>query len=207
MRRARRILDGAWLAVRRGTIATLEGPSGSGKSTLLRVFAGLVAPDAGEVRFAGRSVLAIPPEEHRRRVSYVAQTPVMLERSIGDEVRVGPRLRRVEIDDARVRDLLARVAFDPASLDLPSRDLSGGERVRVALARALANEPEALLLDEPTAPLDPDAASRVLALVRGLARDGLGVVVVTHSVEHAEVLGGARHRCVAGRVTRIGPKP
>jgi ABC-type lipoprotein export system ATPase subunit len=99
-----------------------------------------------------------------------------------------------------------------ASVQLPEQflrreasTLSGGEKQRVALARALANESEVLLLDEPTAALDPDTGLRIVSLVRELSRAGRSVVMVTHDEGHARALGGTQYRCEAGRLTRSSP--
>ena len=200
-REGRRILDGASFDVAEGTIATIEGASGSGKSTFLRVVATLVEPDEGLIRLRGVDVRTLPPTGYRRRVGYVAQSPQMLDGTLADNVRAGPRFADRDIEDAQVNALLSRVALDVAMASRSARDLSGGERLRVALARTLANEPEVLLLDEPTAALDPQVAARILELVRSLAEAGVAIVVVTHSIDDAQALGGARWVCKSGLLT------
>jgi ABC-type multidrug transport system ATPase subunit len=202
VRSGRRLLDGASIAVAAGTIAAIQGPSGSGKSTLLRALATLIPVSAGRVLVDGVDAATIPPTALRRRVAYVPQQAPMLEGSVATNVSVGPRIAGKALAPSAISALLERVGLPAAFEERDARDLSGGERQRVALARALANEPIVLLLDEPTSALDPEAADRVLDLVRALASEGLTVVVVTHVEEHAARLDGERWRCVDGRVLR-----
>jgi putative ABC transport system ATP-binding protein len=202
VRGGRRLLDDASLAVTCGAIATIEGPSGSGKSTLLRAIATLIPVEGGRVLLDGADVATMAPTDLRRRVAYVPQQPPMLEGSVAANVAVGPRLAGRAMDPAAIAALLARVGLPAAFADRDAKSLSGGERQRLALARALANEPRVLLLDEPTSALDPEAADRVLDLVRALATEGLAIVVVTHVRAHAARLGGERWICRAGRLDR-----
>jgi ABC-type multidrug transport system ATPase subunit len=202
VREGRTLLAGADLAVNAGEIAVIEGASGSGKTTLLRAMATLGARDAGTITLDGIDAAQIPPTIFRRRVAYLPQLPPMLEGTVEDNVATGPRLAGAPITHEAIAALVVRVGLTEDILERAARDLSGGERQRVALARALANEPSFLLLDEPTSALDPTSATRVLALVRELAQQGLGVIVVTHVEEHAQRLGGTRYLCEAGRITR-----
>ncbi|MFO0617325.1 MAG: ATP-binding cassette domain-containing protein [Polyangiaceae bacterium] len=202
-----RVLDGASIELHDGEIATLTGPSGSGKSTLLRVLGLLVTPDAGSLRLRGVDARDVPPEVFRRRVGFVAQSPAMLEGTVADNLRRGPSLAKRPIDDAAVRALLDRVGLPRGFESRVARETSGGERVRVAIARALSLEPEALLLDEPTASLDRGAAARILELVEALASTGRAVLVVTHAAEDVARLGGVAWACAGGRVTRARTPP
>jgi putative ABC transport system ATP-binding protein len=179
-------------------VLTIAGPSGCGKSTLLRAVAMLVPLTSGAILFEGRPVRELGVIEHRRRVAYVPQTPRMFEGSVAENLRAGPRFRGVEIGDREVASLLERVGLDAALAARAAADLSGGERLRVALARALANEPRALLLDEPTSALDPEAARVVLDSLRALADAGVALVLVTHVEAHAARLGGVAYAMDAG---------
>jgi ABC-type iron transport system FetAB ATPase subunit len=201
VREGRTIVAGADLGVNAGEIAVVEGASGSGKTTLLRAMATLIARDAGTLVLDGIDATQIPPTIFRRRVAYLLQQPPMLEGSVADNVATGPRLAGASITPEALGALVVRVGLPEDILARSARDLSGGERQRVALARALANEPSFLLMDEPTSALDPTSATLVLALVRALAQQGLGVIVVTHVEEHAQRLDGTRYVCVAGRIT------
>jgi putative ABC transport system ATP-binding protein len=169
------------------------GPSGSGKSTLLRLLNRLDEPDEGEVRLDGSPLPSLPVRELRRRVVLVGQQPAPFPGTVDENIAYGPRLQGLAASEVarRVRDTLQKVGL-PDDLRLrPADRLSVGQQQRVCLARALALQPEALLLDEPTAPLDPASAGGILKLVRGLQQDtGLTVVYVTHRLADAQFLGG-----------------
>jgi ABC-type multidrug transport system ATPase subunit len=124
----------------------------------------------------------------------------MFPATVADNVAFGPHARGQPLPEARVAALLAQAELSSDYAAREARTLSGGERQRVALARALANAPEVLLLDEPTAALDPQTGLQIVALVRSLAKDGRAIVMVTHLPAHAEALGGERYLCEAGRV-------
>lgn len=200
MRGGRAVLDGASLSVASGETVAVEGPSGSGKSTLVRVMATLIEPDAGEVLLDGVAAHALPPAAYRVRVAYLPQQPAMFPGTVADNVAFGPAARGHALSPEAVHALLDQAELSADYAQREARALSGGERQRVALARALANAPEVLLLDEPTAALDPRTGLQIVALVRGLAQRGRTVVMVTHLAEHAEALGGRRFTCEGGRV-------
>src|SRR5437660_8310612 len=183
------VVRGASLAVGRGRLAALVGANGSGKSTLVRLLAGLLKPADGEVLFGGVPLAAIEPRVRARRVAYVPQTVSAVFPFTALEVVLtgrSPYTTRFRFESARdvevARAALAKL--DAAHLESrPVTELSGGERQLVALARALAQEPECLLLDEPSAALDLKhraALIRILSEQRG--RTGLTVVMVTHDL-------------------------
>jgi putative ABC transport system ATP-binding protein len=197
-RDGRRIVNAASVDLDDASIVTIAGPSGCGKSTFLRAVATLIPISSGEVLFEGRPVRAVGLTEYRRRVAYVPQSPRMFEGTVAANVRAGPGFHGTSLTDAKVVELVERVGLDAELATRPASELSGGERLRVALARALANEPRVLLLDEPTAALDPEAARVILDLVLTLARLGTALLAVTHVEEHAERLGGRAYRMRAG---------
>jgi tungstate transport system ATP-binding protein len=172
------IVGNLTLEVVAGAPTVLLGPNGSGKSTLLRLAMGLVRPTAGRVTWGGRPA----PDE---RLAMVFQRPVMLRRSVGANVAFALGRR----NEPRIRELLERVGL-AALAHRPARRLSGGEQQRLALARALARDPEILFLDEPTASLDPAATKAVEDIVRDVAASGVKIVMATHDIGQARRLAG-----------------
>jgi ABC-type multidrug transport system fused ATPase/permease subunit len=178
----RRVLDGAALEVTSGDVTALLAPSGAGKSTLLRACVRLVERAGGTITLDGTDIRALDARALRRRVGLVAQTPAMLPGTVADNLRY----RVDDLDDAGLRAALEAADLDASFAPREARELSGGERARVALARALTRDPEVLLLDEPTAALDRASAARIGTTLRGLAARGLGICVATHDHGFAE---------------------
>lgn len=180
-------LDAVSLQVPAGGTLALLGPSGVGKTSLLRAVAGLGGLHGGRVLVDGRDVTMVPPE--RRGVVYMHQAPSLFPHlSVIDNVAFPLEVRGVPRQAARARagDLLARVRLEPLAGRAPST-LSGGQRHRVALARALAAGPSVLLLDEPFSSLDPELRAEARAAVLDLLAGGAGpaLVMVTHDVDEA----------------------
>jgi len=169
------------LKIEPGSTAVL-GPSGSGKSTLLRLLNRLADPDEGTVRFHGDDVRSLDPLALRRSVLLVPQLPAPLPGSVADNVRYGPGLLGRSID---VAGPLRMAGLDPDYAERDAARLSVGEQQRVMLGRALALDPEVLLLDEPTAALDERAKEGV---ERTLAALPCSTVLVTHDRRQAERL-------------------
>ncbi len=194
------ILDRVSLEFAAGPPTVLIGPNGAGKTTLLRLAMGLVAPARGRVSWGGRTN-ATPA-----RRAIVFQRPVMLRRSAAGNIRYAlaaagvPRAARA----ARVGELCALVGLNGLG-DRAARKLSGGEQQRLALARALAKEPQVLFLDEPTASLDPAATKAIEDVVRAVAARGIKVVMSTHDLGEAKRLGGDIVLLHRGRVVERGP--
>lgn len=183
------MLRGLSLSIEPGATAVL-GPSGSGKSTLLRLLNRLADPDEGAVRFHGEDVRGLDPLELRRRAVLVPQLPAPLPGSVADNIRYGPALRGNSVDPLRP---LGLAGLDASYAGRDAGRLSVGEQQRVMLARALALDPEVLLLDEPTAALDDRAKSGV---EETLARLPCSTLLVTHERAQAERL--------AQRVVELG---
>ena len=186
----RRVLDGVTLAVAPGEVTALLAPSGAGKSTLLRACVRLVERAAGTITLDGTEIRELDARTLRRRVGLVAQAPAMLPGSVADNLRYGVG----ELDEAGLRSALEAADLDAGFAAREARALSGGERARVALARALTRDPEVLLLDEPTAALDQESAERIGATLRGLAGRGLGICVATHDLRFAEAWSDRQER-------------
>ena len=159
-------------------VTALAGPSGSGKSTLLRLANRLLAAQRGTISYRGADVTTIDPPALRRRLGMVFQRAAAFAGSVRDNLAVASP----ELTDQQADALLSRVGLDPALSRREASELSGGELQRMCLARALATGPEALLLDEPTAALDPGARQGLERLARELADSGMPLLWVTHDI-------------------------
>ena len=211
-----RALDEISLSIAPRAITAIIGPSGCGKSSLLRTFNRLHALSAdvrltGAVTLDGGSIFspALPVEELRQRVGMVFQRWTPFPSSIYDNVAAGPRLNRrlSHADlDAVVEQALRRAAlWDDVKdrLRHPARRLSGGEQQRLCIARALANDPEVLLLDEPCSALDPIATQRIEQVLWELRTD-VTIVIVTHQLQQAARLSEETALLVEGRLIEHG---
>ncbi len=183
-------VDGISLDVREGEVLGLLGHNGAGKTTLIRLINGLLRPDDGTIR-----VFGLDPMEHgaevRARVGVLTTYPALEEWLTPlENLRIHADVNGIpsEIAEPRMRDLLTRFTIDPLDT-APSRGLSAGQKQRVAMARALVHDPDLLLLDEPTANLDPIAAKDVRDVIRQLARErGRTVVMSTHNLAEAQAI-------------------
>ena len=182
---ARTILDLPALDIQRSEVLGIVGPSGSGKSTLLRLLQFLEPPTSGSFTFDGELLNASVPLAVRRRVVTVFQHPALLDRSVFDNVAYGLRLRGRRNGREAIMQALERVGL-PNHAQTRAKTLSGGEAQRVALARALVLNPAALLLDEPTANLDPYNVGVIEEIIRGHGETT--VVLVTHNTFQAKRL-------------------
>jgi osmoprotectant transport system ATP-binding protein len=195
--------------VARGELLVLLGRSGCGKTTTLKMLNRLVEPDAGVVRLGGEETSRVPGHELRRRIGYCFQQVGLFPHlSVAGNVGVTPSLLRW--DAARIRrrvdDLLELVELDPARFrDRRPGELSGGQQQRVGLARALAGEPEVVLLDEPFGALDPLTRDRLQRSFQSIrAQLGLTAVFVTHDMVEALLLGDRIAVLEAGVLVQLG---
>jgi iron complex transport system ATP-binding protein len=210
--RDREVLRGVDLIAQAGEVVALIGPNGAGKSTLLRVLAGLLRPDAGSVTIDGTDVTALDRRSIARHIAVVPQVfetlfPFTVREivALGRTSRLGP-FGTLGADDARA---VARALDEIGATDLADRRIdrvSGGERQRAVLAMALAQEAGVLLLDEPTAHLDPTHQRATLERVATLARvRGLAVVAVLHDLNLAAAFASRVVLLADGLVVRNGP--
>jgi len=193
------------LAVPEGQVTTLLGPSGCGKTTLLRLVAGLMRPDAGEIRIKGARVNDVPPQ-HRGTVIVFQDYALFPHLSVFENVAYGLRRRRVPTAEVtrRVQDMLAFLGLSGQDAMSPLR-LSGGQQQRVALARALVVEPDVLLLDEPLSNLDAKLRTRVRTELKEIQRSlGKTTILVTHDQEEALSMSDRVAVMEGGRIRQVG---
>lgn len=182
----RTLLRDANATFRAGEVSALVGPNGAGKSTFLKLLAGLLRPACGEVELDGAPIVSLRPWDLARRRAFVPQEPPAFPSlRLRELVSLG-RLPFREDADVALRHAGVTAALDRVGLraleDRDASTLSGGERARASLARALAGETPALLCDEPVAALDPAQALRMMRLFRALAEEGRCVVIVLHDL-------------------------
>ncbi|TQV77889.1 ATP-binding cassette domain-containing protein [Denitrobaculum tricleocarpae] len=197
-RQGKALVDGLNLTLAAHGTTVLMGPNGAGKSLTLRIMAGLIAPGQGKIRWNGTETLP------SQRVALVFQKPVLLRRSVRANLKHALKIYGVPRSEQgqRLEELLEMGHLKELA-DRPARVLSGGEQQRVALVRALAARPKLLLLDEPTASLDPQATAAIEDLIRTAAASGAKVLLVTHDRGQAQRLADEIVFLNHGRVTEV----
>lgn len=212
-------VDGMNFRVEPGEVVAIVGESGCGKSTLARLLLRLVEPTAGTIRLNGQDISALPGDELRKfrlAVQMVFQDPFG---SLNPRMKVGDaiayplranaiyRRRDRKALEQRVAELLERVQLSPAHAQRLPHELSGGQRQRVGIARAIAVNPQLVVLDEPVAALDVSAQAHVLNLFKALQRDtGMAYVFITHDLSVAEYMADRILVMYAGKVMEMGAR-
>jgi osmoprotectant transport system ATP-binding protein len=205
----RPIVTNLTFRIERGAFCVLLGPSGCGKSTTLRMINRLVTFDSGTIRVGGEDVLGAPPEVLRRRIGYAIQSTGLFPHwRIEDNIATVPRLLgwpETRVSD-RVTELLALLRLDPATYRKKfPHQLSGGEQQRVGVARALAADPDILLMDEPFAAVDPITRDALQAEISRIHKaTGKTIVFVTHDIEEALRLATVIAIMERGRLAQLG---
>jgi len=194
------ILDRISLRFGPGMPTVLIGPNGSGKTTLIRLVMGLIEPTSGRLTWGGRA--QVSPQ----RRAIVFQRPAMLRRSAAANIKYALASADIARSEwhARTEELLKLVGLAGLG-DRPARRLSGGEQQRLALARALARDPQVLFLDEPTASLDPAATKAIEDVIRAVVARDIKVVLTTHDLGEARRLAGEIVLLHRGHVLESGP--
>jgi polar amino acid transport system ATP-binding protein len=208
------VVDDVSMEVAPGEVVSIIGPSGAGKSTLLRCINLLERPDSGEITVGDVTIhpeTGVSPKDLtslRRTAGMVFQSfnlfphlTVLRNISIAQERVLGRDRKEAE---ARSRELLARVGLAEKADTYPTRS-SGGQQQRIAIARALAMEPKVMLFDEPTSALDPELGLDVLEVMRGLASEGMTMIVVTHEMHFAQDVSDRIVVMADGRIIEQGP--
>jgi tungstate transport system ATP-binding protein len=192
------------LQVRRNEALVILGPNGAGKTTLLKLMAGLIQPDSGRIFYGGRAVNTGLNWQLRRKVTMVFQRTVVFDTTVYGNVAYGLRVRglpRAEVE-SRVVEALRKVGIENLK-GRKARSLSGGEQQKLALARAIALQPEVLLLDEPTVNLDPASASAIEAFISRIKQE-TALVVSTHNLFQARRLADRLAILFHGRLLEEG---
>jgi phospholipid/cholesterol/gamma-HCH transport system ATP-binding protein len=207
-----RVLDGVNLAFQRGRTTVVLGPSGSGKSVMLKHIVGLLRPDEGEVWFEQTRIDGLSEERLgpiRRRVGFLFQQSALFDSmNVAENIRFPMReltdMRKAEIDE-RVHEVLVMVGLEDSREKMPA-DLSGGQRKRIALARAIVLRPQLVLYDEPTTGLDPIRADVINELILRLQRELHATsIVVTHDLASAFKVADHMVMLYDGRILLEGP--
>ena len=189
-------LDNVSLTLNKGKVLVIMGPSGSGKSTLIRTFNGLETFESGELNVLG---IQVNSRNNHRRIQKIRRKVGMVFQqfnlfphlSILDNITLAPiNVQKIKKNEAEryAMYLLSQMGIESHAHKYPSQ-ISGGEQQRVAIVRSLALKPELLLFDEPTSALDPERINEVLDAIRGLAMQGMTMVVVTHEISFAKDVG------------------
>lgn len=196
------IFDSLDASISSGGITTLLGPSGSGKTSLLRLLNRLDEPTAGNIYYNDEPIASYDIQALRLEVGMVFQRQELFEGTVMDNILFGPGLHGMPVEPGEILDL---VGLDPDAHDRDVTTLSGGQAQKVIIGRALAVGPKVLLLDEPTANLDPTATLQVEELVKHLSRKlGLTCIFVTHNVEQARRVGDSAFVLIEGQVVEEG---
>jgi tungstate transport system ATP-binding protein len=201
------ILDVDHLQVFPGEVLAVIGPNGAGKSTMLLALSRLLDPQEGQILFLGRPIAEIKPLTYRRQIALVLQAPLLLDKSVFDNVAEGMRFRRLprkEVQDS-VGECLEKLDIQHLAQRRASK-LSGGEAQRVSLARAFALQPQVLMLDEPFSALDAPTRTRLLEDFHGLLADtAITTLFITHDLDEALYLGDRVAVMLDGRLRQVGP--
>jgi osmoprotectant transport system ATP-binding protein len=204
----KRVLGPLSLGIPQGALCVLVGPSGCGKSTTLKIINALIVPDAGTIRINGKPVQSHPAEELRRGIGYVIQSGGLFPHwRVRDNIATVPRLLRWDEARiaARVNEVAEIAAIDHALLDRFPHQLSGGQQQRIGVARALAADPDVILMDEPFGALDPVTRAALQQELARLHRDTRKtIVLVTHDMDEALALGTMIVVMQAGGIVQSG---
>ena len=204
------ILKDVSLTIERGDVLVIIGPTGAGKTTLIRLMDFIDQPASGSIFFDGIDVTRSGSKRlaARRRIAYVQQKPIVFTMNVHDNVACGLRFRHQKTETVRVKvksalDLVGLAGYEKRD----ARTLSGGETQRVAIARAIVTDPELLLLDEPTANLDPVSTAKIEEVLADIIRSGRTTLLMsTHDMKQGQRLARRVGVLMNGELVQVGPK-
>ncbi|MBI3333033.1 MAG: LPS export ABC transporter ATP-binding protein [Candidatus Omnitrophica bacterium] len=204
---SRRVVDGVDLSVHRGEIVGLLGPNGAGKTTTFYMVVGLIPPDQGRILFNSREITRLPMHLRARTgIGYLSQEPSIFRRLTVEENILAiletlpiPRTERMD----RLKELLSELGLTPLAKSRADT-LSGGERRRLEITRALVTRPTFLLLDEPFSGIDPIAVAECQEIIRGLKSKGLGILLTDHNVRETLAITDRAYLMAEGKVLIAG---
>lgn len=180
------ILKDITISINSGDYISIVGPSGCGKSTFLKLCCHLISPTEGSISYKNKSVMEHNPMELRKNVAYCFQTPYLFGQTVLDNISFPGSIRGAKTDLKRVEELFLLFNLDKEYLHKEVKNLSGGEKQRIALIRTLLFQPEILLLDEVTSALDVDNTLIVENVMKSLNQDGTTILWVTHNIEQSK---------------------
>ncbi|GEK89569.1 ATP-binding cassette domain-containing protein [Alkalibacterium putridalgicola] len=176
-----KILSGVDFSIVKGERVTITGPSGGGKSTLLKIIASILTPTKGNIVYKGKDVSEIDPIDYRKEVSYFFQNATLFDQTVRDNLAFPYEIRDEEFNETKSVTMLERLKLNRSYLDKEVKDLSGGEKQRVALVRNLLYKPEVILLDEVTSSLDAENKDIIYSILDELnEEDNMTILSVTH---------------------------
>jgi putative ABC transport system ATP-binding protein len=197
------ILKDISLKVEEGDFISIVGASGSGKSTLLKLLSHLISPTCGEILYRGRDMMSYDPVLLRREISYCVQSGGLFGRTAQDNLAFPYEIRGLEMDREAVTGLLSKFGLGQDVLKEEIRNLSGGEKQRVALARTLILKPAVVLLDEVTSALDLENTRIVEGVIRERSNEGTTILWITHNPEQSRRLGNKLLTVEAGEIKSL----
>ncbi|WP_373895257.1 phosphate ABC transporter ATP-binding protein [Virgibacillus sp. CBA3643] len=188
-----------------GKITTVVGPSGAGKTTLFRLCNGLKSPNSGEIYIKDKKIEDYEPVELRRNVGIALQSATMLNGSVQKNLAMPLTLQGEQLSDVQAQELMRIVGLDVSFLRKNSKDLSGGQRQKLSIARTLVNQPGILLLDEITSSLDRVSLQDIEALIQQINQKyGTTIIWITHNLQQARTIGEFTWVMMDGKVMETG---
>lgn len=188
-----------------GKITTIVGPSGAGKSTLFKLCNGLKTANAGEIFIKDKPIETYPPVELRRYVGIALQNATMLPGSVLENLELPLKLQGKQLDKQIATELLIDVGLDKEILSRDTKDLSGGQRQKISIARTLINRPEVLLLDEITSSLDRISQHEIEELIKKINKKyGVTIIWITHNLKQAHTIGDYTWVMINGELVEFG---